>query len=147
PDILILDEPTSGLDPLMQNIFLDLIKEEKQRGKTILLSSHIFEEVEKICDRAGFIKDGYLIALEDIISLKQKTEDVFEVHLFEQDDNILKSEINVVHIKENIYHVVVKNNYDLFFKEMVKFKVTKINSIKQSIEDIFMKYYGDDQNE
>lgn len=147
PDILILDEPTSGLDPLMQNIFLDLVKEEKQRGKTILLSSHIFEEVEKICDRAGIIKDGYLIALEDIISLKQKTEDVFEVHLVEKDDSILQSKINVIHIKDNIYHVSVKNNYDLFFKEMAKFKVTKISSIKQSIEDIFMKYYGDDQNE
>jgi len=79
PDILILDEPTSGLDPLMQSIFLDLIKEEKQRGKTILLSSHIFEEVEKICDRAGIIKDGYLIALEDIHSLKAKALDIFEV--------------------------------------------------------------------
>lgn len=95
--------------------FLDLIKEEKLKRKTILLFSHIFEEIEKICDWVGIIKDGYLIALEDIKSLKPKTEDVFEVHLSEQDDNILKSEINVVHIKENIYHVVVKNNYDLFF--------------------------------
>lgn len=83
PEILILDEPTSGLDPLMQNIFLDLIKEEKQRGKAILLSSHIFEEVEKICDRAGIIKDGYLIALEDINSLKAKASDIFEVYLAE----------------------------------------------------------------
>ena len=53
PDILLLDEPTSGLDPLMQNEFIDLILEEKERGKTILLSSHIFEEVERTCDRAA----------------------------------------------------------------------------------------------
>jgi ABC-2 type transport system ATP-binding protein len=121
PKILILDEPTSGLDPLMQNIFLDLILEEKNKGKTILLSSHIFEEVEKICDRAGIIKDGYLLAVEDIKSLRSKYEDVFQI--------------------------TISNNYREFFKELQNFKVIKIESIKQSIEDIFMKYYGDDQNE
>jgi ABC-2 type transport system ATP-binding protein len=121
PKILILDEPTSGLDPLMQNIFLDLILEEKKKGKTILLSSHIFEEVEKICDRAGIIKDGYLLAVEDIKSLRSKYEDVFQI--------------------------TISNNYREFFKELQNFKVIKIESIKQSIEDIFMKYYGDDQNE
>ena len=56
PKVLILDEPTSGLDPLMQNAFVELIQEEKQRGKTILMSSHMFEEVEKTCDRIGIIR-------------------------------------------------------------------------------------------
>jgi len=144
PEILILDEPTSGLDPLMQSVFLDLIKDEKQRGKTILLSSHIFEEVERVCDRAGIIKDGRLIALEDIKSLKQKSEDVFEVYLKTNNPEILKTKLDISFIKDNLYHVVVKNNYDLFFKELQKFDVIKINSIKQSIEEKFMKYYGDD---
>ncbi|MGD9761585.1 MAG: ABC transporter ATP-binding protein [Candidatus Izemoplasmatales bacterium] len=147
PEILILDEPTSGLDPLMQNIFLDLIKEEKQRGKTILLSSHIFEEVEKICDRAGIIKDGYLIALEDINSLKAKASDIFEVYLAERNDDLLKTDLDVTHINDNLYHIAVKNNYDMFLKGLQDFKVIKINSLKQSLEDIFMKYYGDGQYE
>jgi ABC-2 type transport system ATP-binding protein len=147
PEILILDEPTSGLDPLMQSIFLDLIKEEKQRGKTILLSSHIFEEVEKICDRAGIIKDGYLIALEDIHSLKAKSLDIFEVYLVEKNDDLLNTDLDVTHIKDNLYHIAIKNNYDVFFKELQNFKVIKINSLKQSLEDIFMKFYGDGQYE
>ena len=147
PDILILDEPTSGLDPLMQNIFLDLIKEEKKRKKTILLSSHIFEEVERVCDRVGIIKDGYLIALEDIHTIKQKTADMFEIYLEEKDDLILKSGLDISYIRDNIYHVAVKSNYKEFFKVMQEFKVTKINSFKESLEDLFMKYYGDDQNE
>lgn len=58
PDILLLDEPTSGLDPVMQEIFIDFIREEKKNGKTILLSSHIFNEVEAVCDRIAIIKDG-----------------------------------------------------------------------------------------
>jgi ABC-2 type transport system ATP-binding protein len=147
PKILILDEPTSGLDPLMQNIFLDLILEEKKKGKTILLSSHIFEEVEKICDRAGIIKDGYLLAVEDIKSLRSKYEDVFQITLQERDDKILNTKLNAIHIKNNVYQITISNNYREFFKELQNFKVIKIESIKQSIEDIFMKYYGDDQNE
>lgn len=147
PDILILDEPTSGLDPLMQNVFLDLIKEEKKRGKTVLLSSHIFEEVEKICDRVGIIKDGYLINLEDITSLRQKSADIFEVCLKEKNDDFLDMALKPQHVNENIYRVEVKNNYDVFLKELQKFEVTKITSIKRSLEDIFMKYYGDNYDQ
>ena len=147
PDILILDEPTSGLDPLMQNVFLDLIKEEKKRKKTILLSSHIFEEVERVCDRVGIIKDGYLIAIEDIHSIKQKSSDMFEVYLAEKNDSILQEKLEIAYIKENIYHVAIKNNYKDFVKVIEKYDVIKINSFKESLEDLFMKYYGDDENE
>jgi len=147
PEILILDEPTSGLDPLMQNVFLDLIKEEKNKNKTILLSSHIFEEVEKICDRAGIIKDGKLISVEDINSLKEKAEDIFEVQLLKPNPEILNIGLDITHIKENIYQISIKNNYNIFFKEMQKFNVIKISSIKQTIEEKFMKYYGDEDYE
>lgn len=71
PAILILDEPTSGLDPLMQDQFIDLMVEEKQRGKTILLSSHIFKEVEALCDRIGFLHQGKLIDVLDQARIHQ----------------------------------------------------------------------------
>jgi len=59
PDVLILDEPTSGLDPLMQRLFIDLILEEKQKGKSILMSSHSFHEIERTCDRVAIIKNEW----------------------------------------------------------------------------------------
>ena len=62
PDVLILDEPTSGLDPIMQDTFIEFIKQEKEKGKTILLSSHIFNEIDATCDKIAIIKDGYLIS-------------------------------------------------------------------------------------
>ena len=71
PEILILDEPTSGLDPLMQKKFVDKIKEEKQKGTTILMSSHLFEEVEQTCDRVVIIKEGRQIAVEKMKDLNQ----------------------------------------------------------------------------
>jgi len=75
PEILLLDEPTSGLDPLMQEKFCDLVLREKERGKTILLSSHIFNEVEKTCDRVMIIKEGRIITEVDMKNIdKEKPE-------------------------------------------------------------------------
>ena len=70
PRILLLDEPTSGLDPLMQNRFIQLLDAEKAKGKTILLSSHIFEEVERTCDRVGIIRAGRLVADDPVETLR-----------------------------------------------------------------------------
>lgn len=66
-DILIMDEPTTGLDPLMRDIFIKLLKEEKAKGKTIFMSSHIYQEVEEVCDRVAIIRDGAII---DVIDMK-----------------------------------------------------------------------------
>lgn len=69
-DILIMDEPTTGLDPLMRDIFIELLKEEKAKGKTIFMSSHIFQEVEEVCDRVAIIRDGMII---DVIDMKDQS--------------------------------------------------------------------------
>ena len=78
-EILILDEPTTGLDPLMRDVFLDLIREEKAKGKTIFMSSHIFEEIEEVCDKAAMIKDGHLFDLMDVYELRHKAMKTFYV--------------------------------------------------------------------
>ena len=72
PRILVLDEPTAGLDPLMQNRFIELLQQEKARGKTILLSSHIFEEVERACDRVGIIRAGRMVATNSVETLRDR---------------------------------------------------------------------------
>lgn len=81
PQILILDEPTSGLDPLMQNLFIQLIAEEKARGKTILLSSHMFEEVERTCDRIGIIRQGRMAAIDSVDTLRSRHLRTYTVQL------------------------------------------------------------------
>ena len=79
PELLILDEPSSGLDPLMQNRFIELVLEEKQRGKTIFMSSHIFEEIERTCDRTAMIKDGRLISIEELQTLKASKHKTYQI--------------------------------------------------------------------
>ncbi|WP_421745442.1 AAA family ATPase [Bifidobacterium jacchi] len=71
PRLIILDEPTSGLDPLAQRAFFDLIREENRRGATVLFSSHILSEVQRICDRVGIIREGRLIAVRSVAEMRR----------------------------------------------------------------------------
>ena len=80
-EILILDEPTTGLDPLMREVFIDLVNREKKRGKTIFISDHIFEEVEELCDRTAFIKDGRIIDTVDRDEPRDQHKRTFRVGL------------------------------------------------------------------
>jgi ABC-2 type transport system ATP-binding protein len=70
PDLLILDEPTSGLDPLVQQSFFDVLREAKQDGRTVFLSSHVLSEVEKTCDRVAIIRDGRLVKVDRVDALR-----------------------------------------------------------------------------
>lgn len=78
-DILILDEPTTGLDPLMRDSFLELIREEKAKGRTIFMSSHIFEEIENVCDKVAMIRDGHIFDTVDLWNLRHMKTKKFEV--------------------------------------------------------------------
>lgn len=80
PEVLILDEPTSGLDPLMQREFYKVVKEFKERGATILISSHFLPEIERICDRAAIIKEGKLVAVEQVKGLGGKVKALSSEH-------------------------------------------------------------------
>lgn len=70
--IIILDEPTTGLDPLMRVTFLDIIKKEHEKGKTIFMSSHLFEELETTCDRVALINDGHIIDIADMNEIRHR---------------------------------------------------------------------------
>lgn len=147
PKILILDEPTSGLDPLMQRKFIDLINKEKKRNKTILMSSHIFDEVDKTCDRAAIIKEGRIVALDYIPTLKENIRKSFFVTLRSKDDIeiIEKSGLKYILIDENILEIFVEKNFDLFFKTLSKCNVESLDASEQTLEQIFIRYYGSDK--
>jgi ABC-2 type transport system ATP-binding protein len=144
PEVYILDEPTSGLDPFMQNVFMDLVREEKKRGKTILMSSHIFEEVQRGCDRAGIIREGRMAAIEDIKALNEMKHNVYIVELENaaEADKLLKSGLDTEKIKENLVMVHVISDFETFFKTLSVLNVTGLDVRRQSLEDIFMNYYG-----
>ncbi len=125
PSILILDEPTSGLDPLMQNRFVELIAEEKKKGKTILLSSHMFEEVERTCDRIGIIRSGKLVTVDSVETLRERHMRTYTVRL--DSPETAANFARDFDGKCDGNHVTV--------------------AAKQSLETIFMNYYGGEKIE
>jgi len=143
PAVIILDEPTSGLDPLMQKVFIEIVLEEKYRGKTFLMSSHSFPEIERTCDRAAIIKDGVIIAVKDIHELQSMQRKLFEV-TFEHPTDVLSfldSGLLIESHEGNRVRVAVQGNYDKFVEETAKYKIRNIDIFTQNLEDIFMNYY------
>ena len=144
PSVYILDEPTSGLDPFMQNVFMDLLEDEKARGKTIMMSSHIFEEVQRSCDRAGIIKDGRIVAIENVQSLNAVKRKTYTVTLSDAKDIEKLENLDIERVSEHRVQIVVGSNYKQFFKVLSECSVVGLYTQEQSLEDVFMKYYGKD---
>ncbi|HAN21766.1 MAG: ABC transporter ATP-binding protein [Clostridiales bacterium GWF2_36_10] len=143
-DIYILDEPTSGLDPLMQNTFIDLVNEEKKKGKTILMSSHLFEEVERTCSRVGIIKQGKLAAIDEIETLKKQKIRRYVITLpdFEQAAAFWATIPDLGEVDGNKVKITIKHDIRPLIEAMYKYPVLNIESVNQSLEDVFLHYYG-----
>ena len=144
PKLAILDEPTSGLDPLKQQEFQNIVKEQNKKGCSVLLSSHILKEIEDLCEKVGIIKDGTLIASEQISALKNKTIKKYEV-TFENPPSINKlSEIKGIYdlkIKDEIATFTIKGNIDDMIKTISKFTVINLRILEPDLEEIFLTYY------
>lgn len=142
PNILILDEPTSGLDPLMQNKFIDLIVKEKKRGATIFLSSHIFEEIERTCDRVGFIREGELVTIKEMDQLKKSQKRIFEIYFssIEERNHYLETH-KEARLEQDGVSVFVSGEVDSFIKELSQYQISDLKIKTLSLEEIFLEYY------
>ena len=143
PAVYILDEPTSGLDPLMQQRFVELILDEKRRGKTILMSSHMFEEVDRTCDRAGIIRDGKLVDVEDVQRLKSKQQRRYVVQVASEADvqTLRESGLDITAVDKRV-EITITDDYAPMFQALSRCHVNGLEAVSQSLEDVFMQYYG-----
>lgn len=155
PDVLILDEPTSGLDLQMQQKFIQFVKDEKARGKTILLSSHIFSEVDATCDRIAIIKDGKIVSEFIADDLKHNNNKNYEIEFKTNQDkqsfvnaNSQSKFFKIVHENENnkiIVNIDDKNINNLILA-LSKSNIVGFSHLKETLEDYFMKYYKEDKD-
>jgi len=144
PEVLILDEPTSGLDPLMQNRFIEMVLEEKAKCKTILMSSHMFDEVERTCHRIGIIRNGKLAAVDSVDELKAKQTKKYII-TFENSKAAADFENEPMETKALTHHrveVTVQNNIGKLIAAMAKYPVINLSAPQQNLEEIFLQYYG-----
>ncbi|WNR44545.1 ABC transporter ATP-binding protein [Paenibacillus roseipurpureus] len=151
PEILILDEPTSGLDPLMQARFIELIRNEKKAGKSILMSSHLFEEVEGTSDRIGMIKGGRLISVIDPKDISNAENKTYKIEFLNAEDFVsMQSEVFLIKEAKPEHNQLIIDISDENINELLLAlsmrKVRFISEIKHTLEEHFMGYYEGGNN-
>ena len=145
PEIILLDEPTTGLDPLMRDAFINIIKEEKARGATIVMSNHMFDELEETCDYVAFIKDGKII---DIVDMEEIHNRPFREYYLKfgskKDYELVKSKATEIledHPDKNGLTVKVPNELiDFMFEQLRNLDLVLIKEIQYTLEKYFMQH-------
>jgi ABC-2 type transport system ATP-binding protein len=147
PDLLVLDEPTQGLDPLVQQTVYAILAEERARGVTVFLSSHVMPEVERICDRVAIVREGRLVAVEDVGSLKAHALRRIELH-FEEPVPAAAfaglASVRSVEAHGDELSIAIEGPLDAVIKEASRHTVVNVETHEPSLEDLFLTYFRAD---
>ncbi|MGV1050160.1 MAG: ATP-binding cassette domain-containing protein [Solirubrobacterales bacterium] len=144
PELLILDEPTSGLDPLMQEEFMALLAEERERGCAVFLSSHELDEVERICDRVGIVRGGRLIAVERISDLLGRAHRKLTIEIDDPeriDDLRAIAGVGAIEVDGRRVSFQVAGELDPVVKALAGHHVLDVEAVRPSLEEVFLGYY------
>ena len=144
PELIILDEPTTGLDPLMREAFVSLIKEEKARGATIVMSNHMFDELEETCDQVAFIKDGHILDIVDMEEIHNRPFREYKIGFYEKEDfdSADTSQVEVLAKKEKDLQYIVRvplEKTDGMFRELKKHHIRYISEVQYTLEQYFLE--------
>ena len=144
PKLIILDEPTSGLDPLMQQRFFELLAGENKKGVTIFFSSHILSEVQKMCSRVAFIKEGKIIKLENMSTLQENSYKRFTIEAKSAvaGDAFKMGGVSQVEVKGNEIQFIYRGNINPIMKKLAEIELRNITIEEPDLEEIFMHYYA-----
>ena len=143
PELYVLDEPTSGLDPLMQHRFAELVEEERSRGKTILLSSHLFEEIERLCGRAAILRAGRIAAIDDIEALQKTCSRIFHSVFRTQEAAAAFCGVfeNARQSGKEISLTAPQSETERILRLAVTYGVEDMTVRAQTLEELFLHYY------
>jgi len=146
PHLVILDEPTAGLDPLSQNEFYRILEDLKREGTTVFFSSHNLPEVDRVCDRVGIIRDGRMVDVETIRTLRSHQRKVVEVHFHSPYQREVFDAIHGVEILDANHTFLRLHATDAAMVELLPLLSrtggTDVTIAYPDLENVFMKYYG-----
>lgn len=143
PDLIILDEPTSGLDPLMQQTFFDLLHEENKRGATVLMSSHILGEVQRLCNRVAIIRDGAIVKVEKISTLKSDSYKKVRFSSSAVPDALFEIDgVNDFKVENEVYSFIFKGDINLIVRKLAGIDIHSLWIEEPDLEEIFLHYYS-----
>ena len=146
PRVLVLDEPTSGLDPLNQQEFDAMVKEARDEGRTVFLSSHVLSEVEKTCTRVGIIREGRLVQVAGVAELKDIKRYEITIHFAQPvPDGTFENLAGVSQVEHlnsgSAVRLAMQGPADAVIKAAAHYQVVSFTSYEPSLEDVFLKYY------
>lgn len=141
PKLIILDEPTSGLDPIMQDVFYNILKEEREKGNTIFYSTHVLSEIKKICDRVGIIKDGNLIKVETLKEMKNNNLVIVTIKSRKIANIKTELKFKILEETEEEIKILYNNDINKLIKLLECYNLEKLLIEELSIEDMFIHYY------
>lgn len=143
PRLLILDEPTAGLDPLMQKRFSEILLDENRKGATVFLSSHVLSEVQKLCTRVAILKEGHVLRIEEIETLRgrqlMKVQVTFEDPYAALPDNI--AGIVNPERENGTLRFMFSGSVDSLVKALSHAQIADLHLEEPTLEEIFMHYY------
>ena len=144
PDLLILDEPTKGLDPLVQVEIYNILSEERDRGCTVFFSSHILPEVERVCDRVGILRQGRLVAVEDVQAIRHKRVRILTVSFSQPvPREALRLEgVEVRHMDGRQATLAVYGHVPDLLRRLAELPVEDFVFPEATLEDTFMRFYS-----
>ncbi len=148
PDVVIMDEPTTGLDPLVQQKVYDYLMALRQEGKTIFISTHILMEAQKVCDRVAIIRNGSIVAIEEVSQLRAKSGKSITVsfHGAVDERELVTDEVKTVTRVNGGFTLHTGNEVQETLKKICEHDIKDITISESSLEDIFMQYYEGEQN-
>ncbi|TAK59569.1 MAG: ABC transporter ATP-binding protein [Dehalococcoidia bacterium] len=145
PELLVLDEPTSGLDPLVQEEVARLLEDAVRDERTVFFSSHVLPEVERLSQAVAIIREGKIVAVEDIASLKARSMHVIEVTFAVQPPASLFAlpGVRELHRDGNTIHLQARDGIDAVVKAIARYPVLDLRTEQASLEDTFLAYYSE----
>lgn len=142
-ELLIMDEPTEGLDPIMQHEFYEMLREYRADGGTVFISSHHLREIEKICDRAGIIREGRLVAVENVKDLMNSAARTINIRFKKKTTKkVISSEhLEVIEFDGINLKAAIRGDINKVLKTITKFDLIDVTMPPISLEDVFLGYY------
>ena len=147
PELLVLDEPTSGLDPLLQQEFVAMAREAAAAGQTVFMSSHVLSEVQRTSDRVGFIREGRMVAVEPVESLRERAVRRVEIQF---SDPVAAEEfaglpgVQDVEVSDGVLHCRLHGRADALVKAAGRHTALTLLSEEPDLEELFLTYYHGD---
>lgn len=148
PELIIMDEPTTGLDPLIQQKLYDYMITLKDEGKTIFISTHILSEAQKVCDRVAIIRNGTIVAIEEVVQLRAKSGKSITVS-FRGDvpeEALITPEVTKITKVNGGYTLRTGNDVQETLEKICRHTIKDITIAESSLEDIFMQYYEGEEH-